>query len=98
MAIEIGEYLSDEIVQYIDCWTNTNEFTELAKKHKMSDELARKLARSDRKITEKNKPLVLDIISLAIKNRGKKIRKLNKAHKEAITVVKDLANETQNVI
>lgn len=91
MAIEAGNFISENLSLYIDRWTKTSEFTEIARKYDLSNELARKLVSRDRKVTEDNLPMLHDIIRLAMKNRSEVHRRLLRGHKEAQKEVTVLA-------
>jgi len=92
MALEIGAYISKDLSSYINQWTVTAEFKEIAKSFDLSDELARSLARGARKITDNNLKLITAILKLAITNRNKRHDPLEKAHVEALKTVKHKLN------
>jgi len=58
MALETGEYLSESMADYITFWTTIKDLEKISKNHGYSVEMARKLAKGERAITESNKPLV----------------------------------------
>ena len=87
MALITGEYISNALIQYIEQWTTNSELKDIARDHDLSDELARKLARGDRKVTDANKPLVKDIIAKAVDNRNRIFASLQKTHKTALTLI-----------
>lgn len=84
MALEIGSYISCELVEYIDQWTDSTDINDLARKHDLSNELARKLSKGERKITPNNLKLITDIVAMAIKNRNSKFIGLQKTHNSII--------------
>jgi len=86
MALEVGNYLSQEMCDYIDHWTDFTEQKELAIAHEYSVELTRALVRRTRKLNESNIGLATSLIKLAIQNRKPRLKADSKAHKEALKV------------
>jgi hypothetical protein len=83
MALEKGKYISKELSEYIAVWVNLAEIKKLAKEHDLSDELARKMCLGERKLTDKNINLMIDILKTAIYNRNHKLPGLEKTNRKA---------------
>lgn len=88
MALEVGNKISKELVKYISDLTEMKELYKIADKHNMSGELARTLAKGEKPITEKNMPLIEEILKLAISNRKKFLFRINKTHSKALKTIK----------
>lgn len=88
MGFEIGKYISEELSDYINIWTDKDDFKEVAKKHERSTELIRGVLRQDLKFTQVNIPLVIDVLRIAIENRNTGFGRLEKSHKEAEKIIK----------
>lgn len=80
MAIESGKYISKELSDYIYQWVDQTEIKELADEHNISYETGRAISSRIRKVTDKNKDLIIDIVKRAIRNRNRKWPQLEKAH------------------
>ena len=88
MGFKIGEYISEELSDYINIWTDKDDFKKVAKEHDRSSETIRAVLRQDLKFTQVNIPLIIDVLRIAIENRNTGHGKLNKSHKQAEKIIK----------
>lgn len=91
MAIETGKYISLDLSEYVKRWVSNTELKEIAKDNDLSYELARLISSRDRKITQENHPLFIDILKRAIHNRKKILPKLESTNRIVLKIIKELA-------
>lgn len=87
MAIEIGTYVSPELKEYINTYVDSSERKELGRNFDFSPELERTVLDGTRAITSRTHEYFILLIQTAIRNRTKKLAKLNKVHKELLKEV-----------
>lgn len=87
MGFKIGAKVSEEMSDYINMWTDVSDFREVSKEHETSTELIRGLLRQDRRLTQLNIPILIDVLRIAIKNRNNRASTLNATHKKAVKLV-----------
>lgn len=91
MALKAGYYLSEDLSQFVNFFTDAKDLLQSAEEAELSVELLRSILRRERKLTHGNIPLVHSILSKAISNRMKLLPTLNTAYRKAKRIVKNTA-------
>ena len=83
MALEAGKKLSEGFSEYINIWTDINDFKQSANDHELSLQLLYKVLSGERPLTKSSIPLMYDLLRKAVSNRTKMLPKLNATHRKA---------------
>lgn len=87
MALEAGKYLSLDMCNFIEQWTDVEERKEISINNDCSYELCRIILKRERKLTDNNLSLITDIIAKAVENRKDRIKADAKTNKKALNLI-----------
>ncbi|WP_448607194.1 hypothetical protein [Paenimyroides ceti] len=88
MAIEIGNFISESLKEYITTFTTSEERKTIRKRYSLAGDTLTKVLNGDRSVTINTQPILYELLKISVRNRTKKIPLLNKTHKEAISLIK----------
>lgn len=82
MAIEIGNYITPELKEYINTFVDPSERKTLLRNYGFSGVLERMVLGGEKPITVNTHEYFIQLVKIAVKNRTKKLPQLNQVHKE----------------